>query len=102
MGKYRLLIQKVEPNTHRVRAKLKRFYFSILDMDKGLYPNNFICNMPKNTSYLSKSVFAKCFENQKPEMIAEKLLLMAKLEYDDEEIQNEIDDRLSDIRHFKS
>jgi hypothetical protein len=102
MENYRLFIQKVVPNAHKVRAKTKHFYFSILDMDKGLYPNNFICNMPKITANMSKSVFAQCFENQPLETIAEKLLLTAKQEYDDEEIQGEIDDRLVDISRFRN
>jgi hypothetical protein len=92
VANYKLLVKKrILKNRRWVKETDKALIFSVIDLEKGAFPFNFICNLPKTCFY--KSVFSKLSVN--PTKMAEELLTKAKKEYDDLAIQQEIAVRLS-------
>ncbi len=92
MANYKLLVKKrILKNRRWVKETDKVFTFSVIDLEKGTFPFNFICNLPKTC--FNKSDFSKLFVD--PIKMAVELLTVAKKEYDDLAIQQEIDLRLS-------
>jgi hypothetical protein len=92
VANYKLLVKKrILKNRSWVKETDKVFTFSVIDLEKGTFPFNFICNLPKTC--FNKSDFSKLFVD--PIKMAVELLTVAKKEYDDLAIQQEIDLRLS-------
>jgi hypothetical protein len=72
--------------------------FSVIDLDKGLFPDNYVCTFPKTKSgFSSNSMFAKMFAANALS-VATELLTKAKKEFSDREIQFEINSRLEKIK----
>lgn len=95
MAIYKLLVKKRFPRKGRwIKETDKVLTFSVIDLEKGLFPFNFICILPKTC--LSKSDFSKVFVD--PIKMAVELLTVAKKEYGDLAIQQEINLRLALIQ----
>jgi hypothetical protein len=99
MAKYKLLIKKeCCRKAIWVKENRKPFSFSVVDLDKGSFPVNWVCNLPKNKACLvNKSDFSKIFTKNSLKMAID-LLTVARKEYSDLDIQQEIDLRLSMIQ----
>jgi hypothetical protein len=95
MANYKLLVKKRIPRKGRwIKETDKVLSFSVIDLEKGTFPFNFICILPKTC--FNKSDFSKVFVD--PIKMGVKLLTVAKKEYGDLVIQREIDFRLSLIK----
>ncbi len=98
---YGLIIKK---QTHRANGKkLEKpiLSFSVVDLNNGRFPANYICRLPKNfpdTYYTSQ--YHECFREPKGALLARELLETAKHEYGDLDIQEEIRTRLSLIEKY--
>ena len=96
MAKYRLYITKTKARTYAKDGSF-RFTFSVLDMEKGMYPLAWVCTFPKNyNSGFFKSVFASLASNN-PLEFAYELLTAALQQHDDIEIRQEINNRLEHL-----
>jgi hypothetical protein len=92
MANDKLLVKKRIPRKGRwIKETDKVLTFSVIDLEKGPFPFNFICNLLKTC--FNKSDFSKVFVD--PIKMAVELLTVAKKEYGDLAIQQEIDLRLS-------
>jgi hypothetical protein len=95
VSKYKLFIQKrVVKNRRWVRESDLRLLFSVIDEDKGHFPFNFVCNLPKTG--FEKADFSKLFPD--PLNKAIEFLTTAKREYGNNNVQNEIDSRISIVK----
>jgi hypothetical protein len=95
MAIYKLLVKKRLPRKGRwIKETDKVLTFSVIDLEKGTFPFNFICILPKTG--FSKSDFSKVFVD--PIKMAIELLTVAKKEYGDLAIQQEINLRLALIQ----
>lgn len=99
MSKYKLLIRKKSARKALWRKEnTGTLYFSVVDLEKGIFPSNWVCLFPKEKkSLVERSIFSKIFSNN-PLKIAVELLTAARKEYSDLDIQQEIDLRLTIIR----
>ena len=95
---YKLLIQKrYQGNPPWVKEIHFLLYFSVVDLDKGNFPLNYVCNLPR-TSF-TQTHFSKLFKD--PFKIAVELLTAARKEYRDLDIQQEIDCRIAIIQQVE-
>ena len=77
MANYKLLIKKrILKNRRWVKETDKVLTFSVIDLEKGTFPFNFMYNLPKN--FFNKSDFSKLFVD--PIKMAVELLTVAKKE----------------------
>jgi len=93
---YKLLIQK---RSFRLRKPFRpKYIFCVLDSEKGKFPANFVCNLPRKD--LRRSLFAEYF--QYPVKAAIELLNAAKEEYlyVAEDILQEINWRLNALKQL--
>lgn len=73
-------------------------HFAVVDLDKGAFPNNYVCNLPK---FFDHNKFSELFKPKTNHiLLAKELLKTAKKEYPDPLIQREIDVRLLIIEQY--
>jgi hypothetical protein len=97
MPKYKLVIQRAEPKRHMSKQKDKLLFY-VIDLEKGNFPQNFVCTFPiAETLYSKPTVFNSIFCENEAKNAALNLLIQAKSEYSDWGIQKAIDKRLSGI-----
>jgi hypothetical protein len=102
MAKYKLLIKKENPKKV-IDDNKEQLSFSVVDLQKGVYPFNWVCKLPKDCSGLfRRSRFSQLFKEEDSAEFAVKLLTRARRECDDIAIRQEIDSRLSKIRAYTS
>lgn len=99
MGTFKLFAQKYFVRRNRLsKFGNKIFLLSVVDTAKGSYPSSFVCNLP--IKFNNASSFSEQFEE--PVNTAILLLKNAREDFDDLEVQQEIDNRLRKIeRHLK-
>jgi hypothetical protein len=101
MTTYKLSIKKNCPRKSRWRNEDQTiFIFSVIDKDKGSFPNNWVCNLPK-ASCFRNSYFSNLFHDD-PVAFAVELLMLAKQEYLNKDIQREIDLRILKFKEIFS
>ncbi len=100
MANYGLFIQKRYHKPRRGQIQLKfSLFFALVDLDKGNFPLNFICDLPKD---FRNTTYDELFPNRITALLlAKELLEKAKQEYFDLDVQKEIKHRLFWIeQHF--
>ncbi len=98
MANYRLFIQKRYYDTRGSVSLRFALFFSVIDLDKGIFPFNFICILPKE---FRDTYYCKFFPDSiKGLLLAKQLLKEAKKEYVDPDIHKEINFRLGKIEVF--
>jgi hypothetical protein len=101
MAKYRLLIKSGNTKKALINESKKSLTFSVIDMDRGSYPFNWICILPKDATGLSRnSSFSQLFREKDSINFAIELLKRARKEYNDQTVRNEIEVRLDRYRHI--
>jgi hypothetical protein len=96
----------MDPRLHITKLKKARDYsssrairFAVVDFDRGkTYPANFVCVFPQNISPIDdhSSIFAQIFKENRIDL-ARKLLTSALKSEDDNEIKDEIEERLKNL-----
>ncbi len=90
--KYKLQIEK-HFSRHSRKLDVR---ISVVDCEKGSFPSNFVCQLPRNPSSIAKGVgFAKIFEGSDRVIIALQLLNAALDELIDDEFRLEIERRIN-------
>jgi len=101
MPKYRLLIKWGNTKESLIYERKKPITFSVIDIERGSYPFNWICNLPKDTTSLCKnSSFSRLFREKDSITFAIELLKKARKEYDDQTVRKEIEIRLDKIQKY--
>ncbi len=97
MVTYRLFIQKRHQRKKRGTDQATfSLFFAVVDLDRGTFPFNYICDLPKSFRDTKYSQFFR--EPVTGLLTAKRLLDTAKEEYNDWAIQQEIDARISRIK----
>ncbi len=104
MVNYQLLIQKRHNKARHEQTQGKfSLSFVVIDLDKGVFPLNFVCVLPKTWSntYTGNGTYSKYFPDRITGLLfAKQLLMKAEKEYTDPEIHEEINSRLLKIEHY--
>ncbi len=97
MATYRLFIQKRHQRRKRGADQATfSLLFTVVDLDRGTFPFNYICDLPK---YFRDTKYSQFFIEPTTGLLTAKSLLdKAKEEYTDPTIQQEIDARISRIK----
>lgn len=103
MARYKLLIKKENIRKGLIDDSKGIFSFSVVDLQKGNYPFNWVCQLPKDCpGLLRNSKFSRLFSDVDSAKFAIQLLTKARREYDDIAIRQEIDSRITRITAYKS
>lgn len=99
MATYKLFIQKRHHRKKRGTCQETfSLFFAVVDLDKGAFPFNYICDLPK---YFRDTKYSQFFREPVTGLLtAKRLLDKAKQEYNDLAVQQEIDARISRIKQF--
>ncbi len=97
MTMYKLLIQKRYHKKRRETSEAKfSLFFAVVDLDKGTFPCNYICDLPK---YFKDTKYSQFFDQPIIGLLtAKELLEKAKEDYNDLAVRQEIEIRLSKIK----
>ncbi len=97
MVTYKLFIQKRRHRRKHVTGQETfSLFFAVVDLDRGTFPFNYICDLPK---YFRDTKYSQFFSEPVTGLLtAKRLLDKAKEECNDWTIQQEIDVRISRIK----
>jgi hypothetical protein len=103
MVKYKLRIKRENIRKAFKDDSKRPLSFSIIDLERGSYPLNWVCKLPKDVlDMVSSSSFFELFNDKDSLHFAKELLREARKDYADQAIIQEIDLRLTKIQEYLS